>query len=433
MDNPRQLAYQSLVKWDTQESFSNIEINTVLSRARLEKNDASLYTLLYLGVLEKKLFLDTVISQYSNTPVEEIDTETKNAVRLGLYQLIFTDRIPDYSAVDQSVSLAPKKSKGFVNAVLRSFLRAGKKITYPADKWDRLSVEYSFPQELISLLRESYGDETAEKMVAFTDTDRTVSIRVNTLKCSTAEIMGELVKRGFEPIISPLAKDIIKCSLAVSEIKDLIDTGKAFIQDEASRICSIAVGAKRGDVVADVCACPGGKTFSMAIDMENCGKISASDLHKNKLGLIEKGAAHLGIDIISVKEQNAKVRVSEYEKAFDRVLCDVPCSGLGVLYKKPEIKYKSVKDMLALPAVQYSILKNCAEYVKVGGYLIYSTCTTRKAENEENVLRFLNENKDFEPADFTVGAIESQNGMYTFLPHITGTDGFFVAKLKRIK
>ncbi len=433
MDNPRKLALLSLIKSDTQECYTNIEINTVLTRASLEKNDKSLYTLLYLGVIEKKLLLDNVISQYSKAPIEQIDVETLNTLRLGLYQLIFTDRIPDYSAVDESVSLAPKRSKGFVNAVLRGFLRSGKKIEYPTDMWERLSIEGSMPMGIIDLLRESYGDEVAEQLISYNATDFDLSLRVNTLNVTSQEIYEELKSMGYAPAYSAYADDIIKCAVPVSEIKDLIDTGKAFIQDESSRICAKAVGAKPNEKIADVCACPGGKTFSMAIDMENMGEIKASDLHKNKLSLIEKGAKKLGIDIISTREQNAKSYLSEYEGYFDRVLCDVPCSGLGVIFKKPDIKYKSIESIKSLPQIQYDILQNCSNYVRVGGFLVYSTCTICKAENEDNIRRFLLENDSFESVDFSIGNVSSTSGMYTFLPHINGTDGFFVAKLRRVK
>ena len=372
MDNPRELALRSLVKSDTQECFSNIEIGTVLSRARLEKNDASLYTRLYLGVLEKKMYLDRAIEQYSNAPLHDIDVETKNAIRLGLYQLIFTDRIPEYSAVDSSVAIAPKKSKGFVNAVLRSFIRGGKCVSLPSDKKERAALVGSLPKELMSIFEKSYGEKIAISLATYESKDFALSIRVNTLVSTAQEIFDELCQRGYEPSYSKYANDIIKCSLAVSEIKDLIDTGRVFIQDESSRICSVAIGAFANDRVGDMCACPGGKTFSMAIDMGNKGEIKASDLHGNKLGLIEKGGKKLGINIISTRVQNAKEYVEAYERYFDKVLCDVPCSGLGVIYKKPEIKYKSVDNIKALPKIQYDILKNCSAYVKVGGILVYS-------------------------------------------------------------
>ena len=433
MDNPRKLAHLSLIKSDTQECYTNIEINTVLSRASLEKNDAALYTLLYLGVTEKKLLLDYVIGQYSSMPVDEIDAEVKNAIRLGIYQLIFTDRIPDYSAVDQSVELVPKRAKGFVNAVLRSFLRNGKKIKYPSGEWERLSIEFSVPMDKIDIFRSSYGDKTAKEIVCYEEKDYRLSLRVNELKTTQGELCCILEDRGYAPSVSKYGGGVVKCAVPVSEIKDLIDTGLVFLQDESSYICVLALGAKAGERVADVCACPGGKTFSTAIEMKNKGEIKSSDLHKNKLSLIEKGAKRLGIDIISVSEQNAKEYVPQNEGAFYRVLCDVPCSGLGVIFKKPDIKYKDINAIKSLPSVQYDILANSAKYVRVGGVLVYSTCTVRREENEENVLRFLEQNQGFEPVDFCLGGISSQNGMYTFLPHVTGTDGFFVAKLRRVK
>ena len=325
MDNPRALALNSLIKTDTQSCFTNIEINTVLSRAKMEKNDVSLYTLLYLGVVEKKLYLDYVISQYSTTPLDKIDVETLNVLRLGIYQLIFTDRIPDYSAVNESVSLAPKRSKGFVNAVLRELLRKNKAVNLPLDKWEALSLTYSVPQELIEIFRSSYGDDVAEKIISYEDRGHGVSLRVNTLMVDFKRAVDLLIKRGCEIEKSKIASGVIICYSPVSEIGDLIDGGLFFVQDESSRICSLVVDAKSGERVLDACACPGGKTFSMAIDMENEGEILASDLHKNKLGLISKGADRLGIEIISVKEQNGKIYKEEYDSTFDKVLCAV-CS-----------------------------------------------------------------------------------------------------------
>lgn len=433
MDNPRKLAYESLIKSDSQSCFTNIEINTVLKRAKMDKCDSSLYTLLYLGVMEKRLYLDYIIGQYSNTKVEDIDIEAINAIRLGLYQLIFTDRIPDHSAVDESVNLAPKRSKGFVNAILRAFLRNKREVVLPSDVWERTSVENSVPMELVNLFKGSYGENLALELLQYKSTNYDLSLRVNTLKAKGMEIFEALGERGFEPSFSKYTSDIIKCKATIGEISDLIDTGKVFIQDESSRVCSLVLDAKRGEKIADVCACPGGKTFSAAIDMENEGEVLSSDLHKNKLSLIEKGSLRLGIDIIKVREQNAKEYVKEYDGYFDKVLCDVPCSGLGVIFKKPDIKYKPIDSILALPKIQYDILSNVSKYVKVGGYIIYSTCTLCKDENENNVLKFLEENKDFEYVDFSVGNISSQNGMYTFFPHINGTDGFFIAKLRRVR
>ena len=428
MENPRELALKSLVKTDTQSVFSNLEINTTLERARLSAADRGLYTALYLGVLEKKICLDYIISKYSKLLIKEIDLETLNLLRLGIYQLYFMDKIPDYSATDESVNLASKKSKGFVNAILRSFIRNGKRVEFPKDKWQRVSIEYSYPMEIIDLLIESYGEATVYDLITKSENDKTVSLRVNNIKASTDEIASTLKAREDTPAVK---ENIIQTGLPIREIKDLIDNGLVFVQDEASYTCAQVVNAQAGEKILDACACPGGKTFSMSIDMNNNGEILACDLHASKLSLIEKGAKRLGIDIISVKEQNGKEYREELCEKFDRVLCDVPCSGLGIIFKKPDIKYKSIDNINGLPKVQYEILSNCARYVKKGGILVYSTCTLNKAENEKNIEKFLSVNSDFEALDFEINNIKSQNGSYTFMPHINGTDGFFVAKMKR--
>ncbi len=430
MENPRELALKSLVKTDTQSVFSNLEINTTLERAKLNNSDRGLYTALYLGVLERKMSLDYIISKYSNIPLKDIDVETLNILRLGIYQLYYMDKIPDYSATDGSVNLATKKTKGFVNAVIRSFIRDGKKIDFPMDKWHRVSIEYSYPMEIIELFIKSYGEAVAYDLITKAENEKTTSLRVNTLKTNTQDIIDTLTAREDKPINTG---DIVKTTLPIKDIKDLIDLGLVFVQDEASRICVGVLGADPNDVILDACACPGGKTFSMSIDMENKGEIIACDLHANKLSLITKGAKKLGIDIITTREQNGKEYNEDFCEKFDKVLCDVPCSGLGIIFKKPDIKYKSIDNINNLPNVQYDILSNCAKYVKKGGTLVYSTCTLNKEENENNVLRFLNENKSFEAFDFETDNIKSRDGMYTFMPHIDNTDGFFVAKIKRVK
>ena len=430
MDNPRELALKSLVKTDTQSVFSNLEINTTLERAKLSDSDRGLYTALYLGVLEKKMTLDYIISRYSKIPLKELDIETLNILRLGIYQLYFMDKIPDYSATDESVSLATKKTKGFVNAIIRSFIRDGKNIVFPKDKLERASIEYSYPVEIIKLLISSYGENTAFELITGSENEKHTSLRVNTLKATVQDIVDILKAREDTPVVT---KDIVKTTLPIKDIKDLIDLGAVFVQDEASRICSMVMDAQPNDTILDACACPGGKTFSMSIDMKNKGEVIACDLHQSKLSLIDKGAKKLGIDIISTKEQNGKAYNEEFKGKFDKVLCDVPCSGLGIIFKKPDIKYKSIENINNLPNVQYDILSTQANYVKKGGILVYSTCTLNKEENEFNVLRFLEENKSFEAIDFEIDNVKSQNGMYTFMPHINHTDGFFVAKMKRVK
>jgi 16S rRNA (cytosine967-C5)-methyltransferase len=284
--------------------------------------------------------------------------------------------------------------------------------------------------EIINLFINSYGENTTFDLITKSQNQKNVSLRVNTLKTTPKIIVETLTNRDDTPTQNG---DIILTDLPISEIKDLIDSGLIFVQDKASYICSKIADAKPCNTILDACACPGGKTFSMSINMENKGEIVACDLHANKLSLIEKGAKKLGIDIISVKEQNGKIYNQDFKEKFDIVLCDVPCSGLGIIFKKPDIKYKPIENINNLPSVQYEILSNCSQYVKLNGTLVYSTCTLNKAENQENVQKFLDENKNFVPLDFEIENIKSQNGTYTFMPHINETDGFFVAKMKRIK
>lgn len=431
MDNPRELALKSLVKTDTLSVFSNLEINTTLERARLSEADRGLYTALYLGVLEKKMTLDYIIKRYSKLPLDKVGVEEINILRLGIYQLYFMDKIPDYSAVDESVSLAPKKSKGFINAILRSFIRDEKKVELPKEKWERVSILQSVPLDLIKIFVNSYGEDITYELLTNAETDHRLSIKVNTLAVSVSQVLNRIKSFDSEAQLSAYADDVILAKVSINQISPLIDSGLVYIQDEASRICSLAVGAKAGEKILDACACPGGKSFSMSIDMENSGYVLSCDLHENKLSLITKGANRLGIDIIKTRAQNGKVENPEMIDSFDRVLCDVPCSGLGVIFKKPDIKYKDVESINNLPSVQYDILSNCSKYVRVGGVLVYSTCTINKKENEDNVKRFLSENDSFVLDTFKVGDME--HSMHTFFPHIEKTDGFFIAKMKRVK
>ncbi len=429
--NPREAALNSLNKWEANGVFSNIELNTVISRSNMEKNDISLYTLLFLGVIEKLYLLDSIIDEYSKIPPSKIENSTKNVLRLGIYQLLFTDKIPEYSAVSESVNLTHKRSKGFVNALLRSFIRNGKAYSLPEEKWQKMSIENSIPMDIINVLRESYGDETASELCTYPPRKSHLSLRVNTLKIGLDDLALKIKECGYLAETSLIAKDIIITNAPVSAVQGMLDDGLAFVQDESSRIASMVVGAMPNEIIADVCACPGGKSFSLAIDMENKGELYSSDLQENKLSLITKSAKKLGVDIISVKAQNAKEFVPEYEEKYDRVLCDVPCSGLGVIFKKPDIKYKSIENISALPSVQYDILKNSAKYVKKGGVLVYSTCTLNSAENEKNIKRFISENPSFMMEDFEIGNVKSKEGGYTFFPHIDLTDGFYVAKMRR--
>ena len=434
MENPRKLALASLVKSEENSSYSNIEVNTVISRHKMEKVDVALYTALYLGVTEKIITLDYIISKYSNIPISEIDVETKNALRMGIYQLLYMDKIPDYSAVSETVSLCKRRSKGFVNAVLRGFLRANKEFALPEDKWECLSVEISIPSGVIDILRESYGDSEAVEIARALSTRKEGTVvRVNTLKVEPSDFRRTLKTKKIPYTHIGFADETLRVNAPISEIVYHIDRGECFVQDTSSFACVKILNPQKKDRVLDACACPGGKTFSCAIEMKNEGKIVSCDLHRNKLSLIQSGARKLGIDITEIMEQDAKTHREDFDMAFDKVLCDVPCSGLGIIAKKPDIRYKSLSQIDNLPNVQLAILNNCSKYVRVGGEIVYSTCTLNKKENEDVVRTFLSQNPDFEALEFALGDIKSEDGCFTFFPNTHETDGFFVSKMVRVR
>lgn len=433
MDNPRKLALESLIKSEKAGAYTNLELNATIKRVKLAKIDVALYTALYLGVVEKMITLDYQITQYSKSHILELDIETKNALRLGFYQLIFMDKIPDYSAVSETVDLCPRRSRGFVNACLRSFIRDGKHVAYPMDSWEALSVKTSIPVSILNIFKASYGMETAVEIAESCKPREGLCLRVNLLKTDPREIRAILKTRKISYKHVGLSEELVVIKAPISDFADLIENGYVFVQDSASFACTKILAPKKGEMVLDACACPGGKSFSSAIIMQNEGKIISCDLHANKLKLVTDGAKRLGISIIHVKEQDAKLENEAFIKKFDKVLCDVPCSGLGVMAKKPDIKYKPIEQIYNLPEIQLQILRNCSKYVKAGGELVYSTCTLNAEENENVIKKFLASNDSFEAVEFKLGDIESTNGMFTFMPHKLEADGFFVAKMRRVK
>jgi 16S rRNA (cytosine967-C5)-methyltransferase len=291
------------------------------------------------------------------------------------------------------------------------------------------------------MLAESYSVDCATKIMSFQNESKGTSFRVNTLKTSREKMLEIMDERGINARETSFSPFGIYCeSIEIATISDLLESGEIFVQDEASQLASLALGATPESTMADCCACPGGKSFSSAILMENRGRIISCDLHESKLSLIESGAKRLGIDIITTHAADSSVYnptlIDSPDNKADFVLCDVPCSGLGVIAKKPEIRYKDKSDIERLPDIGLKILKNCSEYVRAGGTLVYSTCTLNPDENENNVKKFLENNAAFEPVDFNFTAdddkvIGSTGGMLTLFPHIHGTDGFFIAKMKR--
>lgn len=412
----RSLAMESLIALERDGRYSNLEIDSRLKKAwqsgELSDADRSLYTRLVYGVTERRITLDYIISRFSAKAPEALDGDVKIALRLGIYQLRFMDRIPEHAAVGETVELVAKPKKGYVNAVLRSYIRAGKPFCLPdkADEIHFLSVKYSVPEPLCRHYAEECGREELEDLLAALCSEPKTGLRVNTLRITpdeAAQMTGGTVD-GTDGLVLVDGLD--------ERAKAGLDDGLWFVQDKASRISTVLLGARPGDTVVDTCACPGGKSFSAAMDMENKGRIYSFDIHENKLPLIERGAGRLGITIIETEARDARNPRKELLGKADRVICDAPCSGLGVIAKKPDIRYKDLASIARLPEVQYGVLTGASGYVRDGGVLLYSTCTLNRAENGAVVERFISANGEF--------SLVSER---TFMPHRDGCDGFYAA------
>ena len=435
----REVAYKILKSAATGATYSNIAVDNALKKYELSDADRSLVTAIAMGVTERELTLDHIIDRLASDP-EKIDSDTRVLLRMGIYQLYCLDKIPDYAAVNESVDLSPRRSRGFVNAILRSFLRArdsGRlELLFPDEKSDEieyLSVKYSFPRGFCERFVSIYGFERTKEILDIFNRAPALTLRINTLKISREDYAKLLDERGIAYTLSDKLENAIKLyGVAFSSLPGF-DEGYFFIQDEASQICVEALGASAGELLIDTCSCPGSKSFGSAIRMENRGEIYSFDLHESKLRLIDSGAERLGIDIITAAVRDGRDPDASLLGKADRVLCDVPCSGLGVVAKKPEIRYKNLAELGRLPEIQYSILESSANYLRVGGVLVYSTCTVLPEENGDNVRKFLAAHPEFEPLDFTVGNKQSTGGMLDLSPDKDGTDGFFVAKMRKIK
>lgn len=445
--------------------YANIAVDTALRRHELSPADRNLYTALVYGVLERQVTLRDLLARHSSRPIDELDETVRTALSMGLYQLVYLDRVPDHAALDETVSLVPRRAAGYVNAVLRAYLRfeaslprlpdgsrapRENRLTTPAawverypdlggDPLRALSVACGVPLSLCKTLTDALGyNHTASVLAALADKPP-ITVRVNPLKTDATALADELTAAGMTVSPALYAPHALRIPEGAITQTEAFAEGRFFVQDEASQLCVAALDAQPGDVVADTCACPGSKSFGIALNMKNQGTIHAFDLHKSKLSLIISGAERLGISIISVAERDAREPDPALMGQCDRVLCDVPCSGLGVMAKKPEIRHKDLSESARLPAIQAAILEASAAYVKPGGVLVYSTCTVLPAENEEVVEAFLAAHPEFEPYDFAFPAkahpvkdIRSTHGMATLLPDENRTDGFFIARMKRL-
>lgn len=442
MSSPRNTAFEVLLKIEQNSAYSNIALNNAIKENKHNGLDSSFVSALVYGVLEQKLKLDYIIRQYSKIPLRKIELKTKIILRMGVFQLLFMDKIPESAAVNESVKLAKKhklqKSAGFINGILRSITRAQVKYTLPdsSDTVRFLSVNYSVPEQLIRLWVSAYGKENAEKIAASLGGRPKLCARVNTLKTDTQGLIDSLSQQGAAAVPSDIIDNavIIENSGSVERLQ-AYKNGLFHIQDISSQLCVSLLNPKPGDIMLDICSAPGGKSLTAAQLMNDRGKIFAFDLYEHKLKLIRSNAKRLGIGSIVTQIRDGAENFIALPTA-DKILCDVPCSGLGILSRKPEIRYKD--DIISddLPKLQYKILCNSARYLASGGVLVYSTCTLNPKENGENTSRFLKEHTEFEGVELCLPkgiqrAFGENSWEITLMPHTAGTDGFYIAVFRK--
>lgn len=419
-------------------AYSGIVLDHTVKEAAFNRRDIGFVTRLFYGVIERSVTLDHCIRVYAGKPLSKLDLQVVNILRMGLYQLKYMDSVPDSAAVNESVKLIgyvkKTSAKGFVNALLRRFIRENKQFPMPDVKKDplgALAVETSCPKWILAMWKKQYGiDFAKETALAMLETPK-VNLRVNPLVANTQSLKKELEDTGF----TVETVEGLDTALSVSETAQSVDTlpsyraGAFYVQDTASQWCVKALGARLGERILDMCAAPGGKSIGAAMDMSDTGEVCSFDLYEHKIELIRQNAKRLNLSCIHASLGDAAVYNGSLGE-FDRVLCDVPCSGLGVMRRKPEIRLKDEKDLKAIPELQYQILCNAAKYVRSGGVLIYSTCTVNKEENSFVCEKFLKEHPEFDhqPICEPVNGVKEKYGM-TLLPQKTGSDGFYFAKL----
>lgn len=416
----RKAALKALISVERDSAYSNIAFDRVAADSGLSRQDLALAAAVFYGVLERRLTLDKIIEKYSSKPAKKLTPIALEALRMGLYQLFFMDKIPPFAAVNESVLLVRSSKEryaaGFVNAVLRKAQAGGFDMPQGRSAAD-MSVRFSCSEWIVKKLVADLGVDRAEKVLASTLEPAATYLRVNTLKCDREGLIRALGEEAD-------GREVDGCPLAV-RVKGSVEDSSAYkaglfhVQDLASQRCCEALAPEKGDRVLDVCAAPGGKTFTVAEMLGGTGEVVARDLHEHRAQLIASGAERLGLGNVSARAGDATVYDPSLGE-FDRVLCDVPCSGFGVMRRKPEIKYKDEFDLSALTATQRQILETSARYVKAGGVLVYSTCTLLKEENDLAVADFLSHHGEFE-----------LTGETQLLLPFDGTDGFFFAKMRK--
>ena len=432
-------ALRVLVSCRSNNAWADAALKAQISRDGLSGPDAALCSRIVYGVMQNQMLLDFYIGAYCSQKPDHLQPPLLEILRIGAYQILFLDKIPDSAAVNTSVELAKLSNRGqasgLVNAVLRKISQ--NKETLPPipdrDEVQRLSIQYSHPKWLTKRMVNLLGREEAERFLASNNRIAPLTIQINPLKTTMESLTEELRQSGVEVRPHGWVPDCLELSgtgdlTALPAFRD----GKFLVQDPAARLVSLIAGVQPGQKVLDVCAAPGGKSLSAAFAMVGKGSIVACDLHENKLKRIQESADRLGIDMISTEAADGRVFRPEWESAFDVVLVDAPCSGLGIIRKKPDTRYKKADDLFTLPVIQSAILDNAARYVRPGGTLVYSTCTILPEENEQVTQAFLAEHPSFvsEPLELPQ-PVGKTDGSLTLWPQCHDTDGFYICRMTR--
>ena len=439
---PREAAAFTLFSMTEEAAWSDGALHHYLARAGLTGRDAALASRLVYGTVQNQMLLDWYLRRFSSVRLGKIAPRVLICLRMGLYQLILLDKIPAHAAVDETVALvrrhchANDRTVSFVNAVLRRAAQAVQDDALPAldcpDKESYYALRYSHPEWLVRLWSKQFGRKMAERICRADNADTPVSVRVNTLRTTPEQAAQELEAAGLTVVPHRAFAEILLCSGGDVAALPAFAAGRVTVQDAASALAAAVADPHPGDRVLDCCAAPGGKSFAMAERMRGEGQVLSCDIYAHKLERIRAGADRMGLSNVQTVLQDAAASRAEWVQQADVVLCDVPCSGLGIIRKKPEIRYKNPAELENLPALQAKILRNCAQYVRPGGTLVYSTCTILQRENEDVVRAFLAEHTDFAAAPWShpVCGVR-EDGMVTLLPPLHDTDGFFIAKLHR--
>ena len=423
MDINRKTAFDVLMDVEKNGAYSNLSLNSFIEKNRPD-SPAFVRELAY-GVLRNKLLLDWFLGQLIPSGLKKIKKQDMTLLRMGVYQLSYMKSVPEYAAVSETVNMAKKLARGrerFINGVLRGYIRNRQQLALPdreVNLEEYLSIVYSVERWIVRLWKDAYGAEKTEALLRASNETPELAVRVNLMKTDRKSLKEKLEALGFEVAESEVSDRALLVKGSGLLDTELYREGMFSVQDEASILASDALDAKPGDCIADVCAAPGGKTFATAELMAGKGVIYAMDKYEHKLKLMEAQAKRAGIDNIRLLQHDSTVPVEELKGQMDKVLADVPCSGLGVMRRKPEIKYKGRQELNELIERQRQILLAAASYVKAGGTLVYSTCTINPAENEKQIVEFLRGNRDFK-------ALEQKQ----LLPD-GGTDGFFICRMRK--